>query len=158
YNRVIKGFVKFSEIKKNLKLKQAKEFITPKKHEFSIYTKEGAYTLKAKNIPNDVIGKLDSSILEKELYPLLGLAHDMIMDQKYFDYYPQSDIDKMKQAVDSGRYDIAVALHPVSIQELMSVADAGLKDPDIVMPEKSTFFAPKILSGIIIYKHVLNTA
>jgi uncharacterized protein (DUF1015 family) len=46
-----------------------------------------------------------------------------------------------------------VALHPVSLGELMAVADAGLKDSNVVMPEKSTFFAPKILSGIILYKH-----
>jgi len=77
----------------------------------------------------------------------------MITDPKHFDYYSESELDKMKECVDSVKYDIAVALHPVSIDELMAVADAGLKDPNIVMPEKSTFFAPKILTGIIIYKH-----
>jgi uncharacterized protein (DUF1015 family) len=35
----------------------------------------------------------------------------------------------------------------------MEVADAGLDDPEIVMPEKTTFFSPKILSGIFLYKH-----
>ena len=60
----------------------------------------------------------------------------------------------MKDCVDSGKYDLAVALAPVSITELIAVADAGIQDPQIVMPEKSTFFAPKILSGIFIYKHI----
>jgi len=41
----------------------------------------------------------------------------------------------------------------VSLDELMAVADAGLENPDIVMPEKSTFFQPKILSGLILYRY-----
>jgi len=41
----------------------------------------------------------------------------------------------------------------VSLHELMSVADAGLEDSEIVMPEKSTFFQPKILSGLSLYRY-----
>lgn len=153
YNRVINGKVPFASIKDKLELSPAAEFATPAHHEFCIYTKEGAFTLKAKNVPGDVVGKLDCSILEKELYPHLGVEHAMILKQEYFDYYPEWDLATMKAKVDSGDYDLAVALHPVSIGELMAVADAGLGDSNIVMPEKSTFFAPKILSGIILYKH-----
>ena len=91
--------------------------------------------------------------LEKRLYPLLGITHDMILNDDHFNYYPESELDIMKEQVDSGQYDIAVALHPVSIDELMAIADAGLEDPDIVMPEKSTFFSPKILSGLVLYRH-----
>ncbi len=156
YNRVINGMKKFEEVIEKLNLEKTDTFRTPGKHEFCIYTKKGTYIMKAKNIPSDVIGKLDCSILEKELYPALGLSHDMIMDSKYFDYYPESQLDKMMECVDKGKYDIAVALHPVSIDELMSVADAGLEDSNIVMPEKSTFFAPKILSGIFVYKPVIK--
>ena len=58
----------------------------------------------------------------------------------------------MRREVDEGRYDIAVALHPVDPEELMAVAEAGTKDPTIVMPEKSTFFAPKILSGLFLIR------
>ena len=35
----------------------------------------------------------------------------------------------------------------------MAVADAGLEDPDVVMPEKSTFFSPKIPTGVVLYRH-----
>jgi uncharacterized protein (DUF1015 family) len=153
YNRVINGKVPFARIKDKLDLVPAKEFATPAHHEFCIYTKEGAFTLKAKNVPGDVVGRLDCSILEKELYPLLGVEHAMILKQEHFDYYPEWDLATMKAKVDSGDYDLAVALHPVSIGELMAVADAGLGNPEIVMPEKSTFFAPKILSGLVLYKH-----
>jgi uncharacterized protein (DUF1015 family) len=74
----------------------------------------------------------------------------MVMDQRCFDYYPEQDLARMKEVVDGGAYDMAVALHPVSPDELMAVADAGTADPDIVMPEKSTFFSPNILSGLIL--------
>lgn len=156
YNRVINGVVKFATIKGRLGLKPA-TWATPAKHAFCIYTKQGAFTLKAQQVPTDVVGRLDCSILERELYPLLGLKHEMIKDHHHFDYYPEQDLAKMKEEVDAGRYDIAVALAPVSIDELVAVADAGLKDGGkTVMPEKSTFFAPKILSGIMLYKHTLR--
>ena len=67
--------------------------------------------------------------------------------------YVRAALDEMKAAVDRGDYDIAVALHPVSLDDLMAVADAGLEDPEIVMPEKSTFFQPKILSGLSLYRY-----
>jgi uncharacterized protein (DUF1015 family) len=77
----------------------------------------------------------------------------MIVDLDHFDYYSESALDEMKAVVDRGDYDIAIALHPVSLDQLMAVADAGLEDSDIVMPEKSTFFAPKILSGLFLYRY-----
>jgi len=153
YNRVIRGKILFSEARKNLKLEPASAFATPPKHCFCLHTREGNFLLRAKNIPADVVGGLDCSILERELYPCLGVDHSMILKKEYFDYYPEWDLDTMKAMVDSGEYDVAVALHPVSIQDLMKVADAGLDNPEIVMPEKSTFFAPKILSGLFLLRN-----
>lgn len=156
YNRVINGAVPFSQIRGSLDLTPVPEFVTPPKHQFCIYSKEGAFLLKAKNVPEDVVGRLDCSILERELYPQLGVVHSMILKKEHFDYYPEWDLATMKSLVDKGEYDIAVALNPVSIEELMAVADAGMSNPEVVMPEKSTFFAPKILSGLILYKHALK--
>ncbi|MDX9872505.1 MAG: DUF1015 domain-containing protein [Clostridia bacterium] len=153
YNRVINGRIKFEEVQAALDLTKTDTFATPPKHSFALYTRTGSYLLAAKNIPADAVGRLDCSILEKELYPHLGLSHDLIMDTRYFDYYPEAEIQTMKEQVDAGAYDLVCALHPVSMEELFAVAEAGIADPGIVMPEKSTFFAPKILSGIIIYKH-----
>lgn len=152
YNRVINGVRSFAEIMADLPLQSVDTFQTPEKHRFSIYTRDGCYELAAQHIPGDVVGRLDCAILERELYPKLGLTHDMIADPNHFDYYSEAALDEMKAVVDRGEYDIAVALHPVSLDELMAVADAGLQDPDIVMPEKSTFFAPKILSGLFLYR------
>ncbi len=153
YNRVINGVRPFSEIAPELPLEQVDAFETPPKHSFCIYTKDGCYLLRAQHVPDDVVGRLDCAILERELYPKLGLTHDMIVDPNHFDYYSESALDEMKAVVDRGDYDMAVALHPVSLEELMAVADAGLEDSDIVMPEKSTFFQPKILSGLFLYRY-----
>ncbi len=154
YNRVINGKVKFKNIMGSLALKPLAKFQSPDKHSFCLYSKAGCFTLAAKQVPSDVVGQLDCSILEQELYPLLGVDHSMILQKQYFDYYPESDLDTMKALVDKSEYDLAVALCPVSIDELMQVANAGLKNSEIVMPEKSTFFAPKILSGLVLYKHL----
>jgi len=153
YNRVINGVRPFSEIAGDLRLKPVDSFRTPRKHSFCIYTKEGCFELDAQHVPDDVVGHLDCAILERELYTKLELTHDMIADSNHFDYYSESALDEMKAAVDRGDYDIAVALHPVSLDDLMAVADAGLEDPEIVMPEKSTFFQPKILSGLCLYRY-----
>ena len=82
---VINGKVSFADIKAKLDLAPAAEFATPAHHSFCIYTKEGAFTLKAKDVPQDVVGRLDCSILEKELYPHLGVEHSMILKKEHFD-------------------------------------------------------------------------
>lgn len=153
YNRVINGMVPFRGIISRLEISPIAEFRTPPKHFFAIYCRQGTFLMKAREVPDDLVLGLDCSILERELYPLLGLTHEMIMDSRYFDYYPESELEKMQALVDEGEYDLAVALHPVSVHELMKVADAGVNNPSVVMPEKSTFFAPKILSGIFVYRH-----
>lgn len=153
YNRVVNGVTSFADIQDKLSLEPCDAFHTPDKNQFCLYTKDGCWTLNANEVPEDVVGRLDCAILERELYPHLSLTHDQIVDPAHFDYYPENALDAMKAVVDSGKYELAIALHPVSIEELMAVADAGLKDSDIVMPEKSTFFSPKILTGIFLYRH-----
>ena len=149
YNRVIRGKVPVDTVIEKLPVEPAAAFATPPRHTFAIYTRGGCWRYQAEAVDEeDVIRRLDCRILEDTLYPLLGLGHEMIMDNRYFDYYPEQDLASMQDIVDQGAYDLAVALHPVSPGELMAVADAGVEDPDMVMPEKSTFFAPKILSGL----------
>ena len=151
YNRLIHGRRSFGSVRDNLSAVRADAFATPPRHSFSIYTRDGVWQYGVGDVDeSDPVRRLDCSILETTMYPLLGLDHAMIMDERFFDYHPEQDLDKAKEAVDSGAYDLAVALHPVSPEELVAVADAGVGDPDIVMPEKSTFFAPKILSGLIL--------
>lgn len=153
YNRVCTGQVPFLSIVDQLDLEPVDHLQTPPKHAFCLAYRGGWAMLRARQVPTDVVGRLDCAILERELYPLLGLDHSMIVDPQHFDYYAESQLDLMQDCVDTGRYDLAIALHPVSIDDLMAVADAGLDDPEIVMPEKSTFFAPKILTGLFFYRH-----
>jgi uncharacterized protein (DUF1015 family) len=153
YDRVINGVRSFAEAKGELALEPVERFETPPKHAFALYTREGSFVVRAESVPDDVVGRLDCAILERELYPHLGLMHEQIVDPAHFDYYPESALDEMKAVVDAGAYELAIALHPVSLDELMAVADAGLSNPDIVMPEKSTFFSPKVLSGLFLYRH-----
>ena len=153
YDRVLKGRRSWSEVRERFEAEPVERFETPPKHHFTIYTREGCFRVPFARIPDDVVGRLDCAILERELYEPLGLTHDDIADPARFDYYPESAVDEMKAVVDRGDYDAAVALHPVSLEELIAVADAGLSHPDVVMPEKSTFFSPKILTGLFIYRH-----
>lgn len=152
YNRVITGVKPFAAVMATLPLTPA-EWATPAKGHARIWHRGKAWDLAFRHIPDDVVGRLDCSCLERELYPALGLTHAMIKDPDHFDYYAEWELPKMAEVVARGDYDLAVALHPVSLAELMAVADAGRRDPAIVMPEKSTFFAPKILSGLVLYRH-----
>ena len=155
---MLRGRKSFADIQAQLALQPAPDFVTPPKHHCCIYTQQGCWQLPFAEVPSDVVGRLDCSILERELYRPLELTHADIADPSRFDYYPESALDQMKAVVDRGDYDAAVALHPVSLAELMAVADAGLEDSSIVMPEKSTFFAPKILTGLFVYRHTLGAA
>ncbi len=152
YNRVVRGTVPLEAALQQLELEPATTFETPAKHRFTFYTRDACFSLAAKIVPDDVVGRLDCSILEREVYPHLGLAHEHIVDPKHFDYYPESALEDMQAAVDRGDYDLAIALHPVAIEELIAVADAGRTDSEIVMPEKSTFFSPKVPTGVIFYR------
>ncbi len=153
YDRVVNGVRSFREARAELTLETWPRLETPPKHAFCLYSREGTWLLRAKHVPDDVVGRLDCAILERELYPHLGLEHQHIVDKAHFDYYPENALDDMVAVVDSGEYELAIALHPVSLDELMAVADAGLEDASVVMPEKSTFFSPKILSGLFLYRH-----
>jgi uncharacterized protein (DUF1015 family) len=156
YNRVVRGTRTFAQARASLALRPTSAFVTPPKHAFCLYAGGESFLVEAKEIPSDVVGRLDCSILEREVYPHLGLDHSMIADTRHFDYYPESQLASMRAVVDRGDYDLAIALHPVTIDELVAVADAGLSDPEVVMPEKSTFFAPKVLSGLFVYRHTLR--
>lgn len=152
YNRVITGVQSFAAVKDRLKL-TASTWATPAKNHVRILHQGQAWDYAFARVPSDVVGRLDCSCLEREVYPHLGLVHAMIKDPKHFDYYAEWELPKMAEVVGRGDYDLAIALHPVSLDELMAVADAGRANPEIVMPEKSTFFAPKILSGLVLYRH-----
>ncbi len=156
YDRLVRGTRPFGEAMAELPLEPIERFETPPPHVFHLYSREGVFRLRARHVPDDVVGRLDCAILERELYPALGLDASMIQDPAHFAYRPETDLERMKEAVDRGDYDVAVALHPVGVEQLMAVADAGLRDPDVVMPQKSTYFAPKLPTGLAVLRHQMR--
>ena len=120
-----------------------------KKHCFGMYLKHKWYLLEAKEGSFDAmdpVAQLDVSILqEKLLAPILGIG-DPRTDQRIRFIGGIRGLGALEQEVDQGAA-VAFAMYPTSITELMEIADAGE-----IMPPKSTWFEPKLLSGIFIHK------
>ncbi|MFH1448689.1 MAG: DUF1015 domain-containing protein [Candidatus Micrarchaeota archaeon] len=132
----------------------------PDKHSMIFYFRDKIlmYTAKPellKEVEADPVAKLDCSLLQDHLlFPHLGLSTENIKDKRYFYYLPgnESGFSHMKKLVDGTEYEFAVSLAPVEFSELKAVADIGVGNPEIVMPQKSTYFWPKLLSGLFIYE------
>lgn len=93
----------------------------------------------------DVVGRLDVSILtDRILTPILGLG-DQRTDRRIDFIGGIRGMDELERCVDSGRDAVAFALYPTSLDDVMRVADAGR-----VMPPKSTWFEPKLRSGLVV--------
>ena len=96
-------------------------------------------------IPDDPVGRLDVSLLHANLIaPLLGIT-DPRTDERIDFVGGIRGMGALEQRVNSGEMAAAFALYPTSMAELMAVADAGK-----VMPPKSTWFEPKLLSGLVV--------
>jgi uncharacterized protein (DUF1015 family) len=94
----------------------------------------------------DVIGNLDVSILQEELLaPVLGIA-DPRTDKRIDFVGGIRGTDELVTLVGSGRAAVAFSMYPVSVDDLMGIADAGQ-----IMPPKSTWFEPKLRDGLLIH-------
>jgi len=103
-------------------------------------------TAKPEIIPeNDVVDRLDVSILTRcLLQPVLGIG-DLRTDKRIDFVGGIRGMDELEGRVDSGNDAVAFSLWPTSLDEVMSVADA-----ELVMPPKSTWFEPKLRSGLVV--------
>lgn len=89
---------------------------------------------------------LDVAVLQEEiLYPLLGIS-DPRGDARPHYLGGARPIRDLERLVDAGEYALAFAMQPVKVDAVLSIADAGG-----VMPPKSTWFEPKLLSGLVIH-------
>jgi len=119
------------------------------RHEFGMYLDGSWYLLET--LPplineNDTVERLDVSILQNNLLsPLLGI-HNPRTDQRIHFVGGIRGNDELVKLVDSGDYAVAFALHPTSIAELIELADQ-----DQIMPPKSTWFEPKLRSGLFVH-------
>lgn len=117
-------------------------------HEFSMYLNQQWYKLTAKPITYhevDAIGILDISILSKHvLSPILGI-HDQRTDKRIDFVGGIRGLGELQKRVDSGEMQLAFAFYPVTLEQLMNIADTNN-----IMPPKSTWFEPKLKSGLVI--------
>jgi uncharacterized protein (DUF1015 family) len=131
--------------------KIGKEIYKPSKlHEFSMYLEGAWYKMTAKQgTYNDLdpIGVLDVTILsEKVLDKILGIK-DLRTDKRIDFIGGIRGLDELRRRVDSGEMKVAFALYPVSMEQLINIADSGN-----IMPPKTTWFEPKLRSGLVIHE------
>ncbi|MBN1422955.1 DUF1015 domain-containing protein [Candidatus Fermentibacteria bacterium] len=116
-------------------------------HDFGMYLGGAWYRLTAKpeSFPSgDPVKSLDVSILQDNLLaPILGI-HDPRTDKRIDFVGGIRGLDELEKRVHQGMA-VAFALHPTTIEQLMSVADSGM-----MMPPKSTWFEPKLRSGLVV--------
>lgn len=158
YNRVVKDLNGLSanefieKLKENFIVEEkGKDIVAPQKlHEFSIYVEGKCYYLTAKDNTyddNDPIGVLDVTISSKYILDdILGIK-DLRSDKRIDFVGGIRGLGELKKRVDSGEMKLAIALYPVTMKQIMDIADTGN-----IMPPKTTWFEPKLRSGLVIHK------
>ena len=128
----------------------ADEYRPQAMHEFSLYLEGTWYSLTAKEgtyNPNDPIGVLDVDISSRLILDKqLGIT-DLRSDKRIDFVGGLRGLGELKRRVDSGEMKLALALYPVSMEQIMNIADSGN-----IMPPKATWFEPKLRSGLVIHK------
>ena len=158
YNRVVKDLNGLSEEEFLAKLaqnfdieKKGSEIYKPQRlHNFSLYLGGKWYSLTAKEgryDDNDPIGVLDVTISSKLILDeILGIK-DLRSDKRIDFVGGIRGLGELKRRVDSGEMKMALALYPVTMQQIIDIADSGN-----IMPPKTTWFEPKLRSGLVIHE------
>ena len=160
YNRVVKDlnglsdeeFLKALEANFEVKEMGAEIYKPNALHNFSLYLSGKWYSLTAKEgtyNDNDPIGVLDVTISSNLILDeILGIK-DLRSDKRIDFVGGIRGLGELKKRVDSGEMKVALALYPVSMKQLIDIADTGN-----IMPPKTTWFEPKLRSGLVIHKLV----
>lgn len=158
YNRVVKDLNGLSSseflaaLGKNFEVEQKgeAEYRPRRLHEFALYLDCLWYSLTAK--PGtfddaDPIGVLDVDISSRLILDeILGIK-DLRSDRRIDFVGGLRGLGELKRRVDSGEMRMALALYPVTMKQIMDIADSGK-----IMPPKATWFEPKLRSGLVIHK------
>ena len=158
YNRVVTDLGGYSTedfldaLRKNFEVCcMGHENYKPQKlHEFSLYVDRNWYrinVLPGRFDENDPIGTLDVSISSRLILDELLDIKDLRRDKRIDFVGGLRGLDELRRRCDSGEMKMALALYPVSMQQIMTIADAGG-----IMPPKATWFEPKLRSGLVIHK------
>ncbi len=128
--------------------KSASQYRPESLHTFGMYLNGQWYKLTAKpsTYDNSPIGELDVTILtDQVLAPLLGIG-DLRTDKRIDFVGGIRGLGELERRVNSGEMAVAFALYPVSMAQLINIADN-----DLIMPPKVTWFEPKLRSGLFVY-------
>lgn len=158
YNRVVKDLNGLSEedflkaLEKNFTVacKGEENYRPQKMHEFSLYVGGKWYSLEAKPgtfNENNPIGVLDVDISSRLILDEILNIKDLRSDKRIDFVGGLRGLGELKRRVDSGEMKMALALYPVSMQQIMDIANSGN-----IMPPKATWFEPKLRSGLVIHK------
>ena len=157
YNRVVKDLNGLSKNEFVVRLKNnfdvepvgEEQFKPSKLHEFGMYLEGEWYSLKAHEgtyDDGDPIGVLDVTILSNQILgPILNIV-DLRTDKRIDFVGGIRGLGELKKRVDSGEMKAAFALYPVSMPQLIDIADSGE-----IMPPKTTWFEPKLRSGLVVH-------
>lgn len=156
YNRVVKdlngrGVAEFmARVGERFEVTPVSGALSPgQRHQFGMYLGGKWYELlpREDSFPeNDPVASMDVSILQDNLLsPVLGVRNPRT-DQRIHFVGGIRGVEELERVVNSGEYMVAFSLFPTSIEELMSLADE-----DKIMPPKSTWFEPKLRSGLFIH-------
>ncbi|MBX2908672.1 MAG: DUF1015 domain-containing protein [Chitinophagales bacterium] len=156
YNRVVKDLNGNSpeqflnKVKENFEVTEVSSTYSPKGlHDFGMFLNGKWYQLTAKSttVKEDAIGVLDVTILQNFLLqPILGIE-DPRTDKRIDFVGGIRGLKELEKRVNSGEMAVAFALFPVSLEQLMAIADTNN-----VMPPKSTWFEPKLRDGLFIHQ------
>ena len=119
-------------------------------HNFSLYLNKHWYSLTAKDGTfdnSDPIGVLDVDISSRLIFDSILGIKDFRTDKRIDFVGGLRGLEELKRRVDSGEMKMALALYPVSMQQIMDIANTGN-----IMPPKATWFEPKLRSGLVIHK------
>ena len=158
YNRVLKDLNGLTSeqfldaIRKNFMVEdKGTEIYKPAKlHEFSLYLDGHWFSLVAKDGTydnNDPIGVLDVDISSRLILEDILQLGDLRSSKRIDFVGGLRGLKELKRRVDSGEMRAALALYPVSMQQIMDIADSGK-----IMPPKATWFEPKLRSGLVVHK------
>lgn len=158
YNRVVKDlngmspeeFLKALEQDFTIEKKGTEAYKPQRLHEFSLYLDNCWYSLVAKAgtyDDKDPIGVLDVDISSRLILDKLMGIKDLRSDNRIDFVGGLRGLQELERRVDSGEMRWALALYPVSMNQIMNIADSGK-----IMPPKATWFEPKLRSGLIIHK------
>ena len=158
YNRVVKDlngltsqeFLAKLAVNFDIELKGVAEYKPQELHEFSLYLDGEWYSLKAHDDTydnTDPIGVLDVDISSRLILDEILQIGDLRSSQRIDFVGGLRGLKELKRRVDSGEMRAALALYPVSMEQIMNIADSGK-----IMPPKATWFEPKLRSGLVIHK------